>query len=83
MTLIAEKELEHLGETTGCSDHDHDLIHELSRRLDWVWRVDQYIANADGHTGIQKYWQSLKVQELNNIGQLKHLITEEVQKGSF
>ena len=44
MTLAAEKELEHLGETQGCADHDHDMIHELSRRLDAIWRFDQYIA---------------------------------------
>ena len=25
MYLAAEKELSHLGETTGCADHDHDL----------------------------------------------------------
>ncbi len=43
MTLAAEKELKHLGETAGCQDHDHDLIHELSRRLDSLWRYDQSI----------------------------------------
>jgi hypothetical protein len=25
MTLAAERELAHMGETAGCSDHDHDL----------------------------------------------------------
>ena len=48
MTLAAEKELQHLGETQGCADHDHDMVHELSRRLDAIWRYDQYIANAAG-----------------------------------
>jgi len=34
MALAAEKELEHIGKTCGCADHDHDLIHDLSKRLD-------------------------------------------------
>jgi hypothetical protein len=83
MTLIAEKKLEHLGETAGCSDHDHDLVHELSRRLDSLWRIDQYIANSEGHEEIQKFWRAVKQQEQNNIGQIKHLITEEIQQGCF
>ena len=41
MTLAAEKELEHIGETKGCADHDYDLIQELSRRLESLWRCDQ------------------------------------------
>ncbi len=33
-----EKEVEHLGESQGVKDHDHDMIHDLSRRLDALWR---------------------------------------------
>jgi hypothetical protein len=40
MALAAEKELEHAGESCGCKHHDHDL----SKRLDALWRYDQYIA---------------------------------------
>jgi len=83
MPLTAERELQHLGETTGCSDHDHDLVHELSRRLDTLWRIDQYIANAEGRGQLQDFWRTLKQQEQNNIGRLKHLITEEIQQGCF
>jgi hypothetical protein len=36
MSLAAEKELEHIGETCGVSDHGHDL----SKRLDALWRYD-------------------------------------------
>ncbi|WP_435005486.1 hypothetical protein P12x_003344 [Tundrisphaera lichenicola] len=43
MSLAAEKQMEHLGETCGCADHDHDLIHELSKRLDALWRYDRRI----------------------------------------
>ena len=54
MALAAEKELEHIGETCGCADHDHDLIHDLSKRLDALWRYDQYIANAEGEAALQQ-----------------------------
>jgi hypothetical protein len=45
MSTTARKEYVHLGETRGMEDHDHDLIRELSRRLDFVWRYDQYIVH--------------------------------------
>ena len=31
MALAAEKELKHIGETSGCPDHDHDLAEEPGR----------------------------------------------------
>jgi hypothetical protein len=83
MALAAEKELEHIGESCGCEDHDHDLIHELSKRLDALWRYDQYIANADGHRQLQTFWREMKQQETKNIERLKELVAEEVQKGCF
>lgn len=83
MTLAAEQELKHLGETSGCADHDHDLVHELSRRLDMLWRYDQYIANAEGRDKLQQFWTELKQQEQNNITQLKALVGEEIQKDCF
>ncbi len=83
MTLAAEKELEHIGETKGSEDHDYDLICELSRRLESLWRCDQHIANANGHTGLQAFWREIKHQEQTNIKKLKQLIAEEIKKGCF
>jgi len=31
MTLAAAQELAHIGENCGRADHDHDLIHDLSK----------------------------------------------------
>lgn len=45
MTLAAERELQHVGETRGCADHA--LVHGLSQRLDPLCRYDKSIANAD------------------------------------
>ena len=83
MAMTTEKEYEHIGETRGCKDHDHDLVHELSRRLDGVWRYDQYIANADGQADLQKFWRNVKAQEQKNIEQLKKLLVQHVQSNCF
>ncbi len=83
MTMLAEKEMEQIGKTKGAADHDHDLVHELSKRLDAVWRFDQYIANAEGHDKLQSFWKQLKGQEQQNVKRLKELIADEIDKGCF
>lgn len=60
MTLAAERELQHIGESSGMADHDHDLIHELSKRLDSLWRYDQYLANADFRQQMVEFWTDMK-----------------------
>lgn len=77
MTITAEQEYRHIGETAGCADHEYDLVHEFSRRLASLWRIDQYIANAEGHTALEKFWSDLKVQESNNVKRLRDLLKSE------
>lgn len=81
MSLVAQKQMEHMGEPCGCADHD--LIHELSKRLDALWRCDQRIANAEGRTDLQAIWRDLKRQDQENVRRLKRVIGEEVQRGCF
>ena len=83
MSLAAEKEMTHLGETCGCADHDHDLVHDLSRRLDALWRYDQYIANAEWRDEIAQVWRDAKAQEQQAIQRLKQLIKQEVRNDCF
>ena len=83
MALAAEKELAHIGESSGCADHDHDLIHDLSKRLDALWRYDQYIANADGKPALQKMWRDMKKQESANIQRVKQMIADEIKMNCF
>jgi hypothetical protein len=83
MALAAEKELEHIGETHAVADHDHDLIHDLSKRLDALWRYDQYIANAAGKPALQDLWRDLKRQEIDNTNRIKQMIVEEVRQNCF
>jgi hypothetical protein len=83
MTITAEKEYEHIGESAGAADHDRDLVHELSKRLDALWRYDQYIANAGDKTRLLAFWKDLRTQERENVGRLKELIAGEVEAGCF
>jgi hypothetical protein len=83
MRLAAEKELAHIGESQGAADHDHDMIHELSKRLDALWRYDQYIFNAEGHIDLQNFWRNVKTQEEENVRRLKDMIAEHCRKECF
>jgi protoheme ferro-lyase len=83
MKQSAEQEYMHIGETAGAADHDHDLVHELSKRLDALWRFDQYIANAEGKPHLQEFWRELKGQERRNVDTLKELIAREVADHCF
>jgi hypothetical protein len=83
MSMTTDKEYEHIGESRGCEDHDHDLVHDLSRRLDCLWRYDQYISNANGRVELQEFWRGAKSQEQKNIDQLKKLIKQHVQSNCF
>ena len=75
--------MQHVGESKGCENHDHDLIHELGKRLDSLWRQDQYIANADWRDNLKHFWCDMKEQEQKNIDRLKQLLKEEVSNGCF
>jgi hypothetical protein len=83
MSSTQEQATEHYGETKVIRNHDHDLIHELSKRLDGVWRYDQYIANAEDASHVKAFWTDLKQQEIKNVERLKELIREHVSKDCF
>ncbi len=83
MQLAAEREMEHIGETAGIQNHDHDLVHELSKRLDAVWRYDQYFAKADGYPELQKMWRDFKRQDQENVKRLKQCVAQEIKRECF
>ena len=72
-----------IGKTSAIRDHDHDMIHDLSQRLDAVWRYDQFIENADKYPDLKAFWQESKEHELKTIEKLKELIREHVRKDNF
>lgn len=81
--MTSAQRTEHIGDTAAIADHDHDLVHELSKRTDGVWRYDQYIANAEGNSELQEFWRSLKEQDQANVAKLKELVAKEVKKDCF
>ena len=83
MSLIAEREMKHFDNSQGTESHDHDLIHDLGRRLDALWRYDQYIANAEGDSELQEFWRSLKKQEQENVKRFKEFVAGHIDKNCF
>lgn len=75
--------MEHVGETKAVANHDHDMIHELSKRIDAVWKFDQYIANAGEDEELQKLWKDLKSQEQENVRRLKQLVAKHIESDCF
>jgi hypothetical protein len=83
VSTTTENGFAHIPETHGCSNHDHDVVHELSRRLDSLWRYDQYIANADGRADLRAFWREIKAQEKENVEQLKMLLVEQIKSSCY
>ena len=79
MSMTVEKECEHHGVKRGIEAHEHNLIHELGRRLGCLWGYDRCVANASSQPALQKFWRGIKSQEQRNIDQLKKLIVQHVQ----
>lgn len=71
-----QKAEKHIGETKAVPNHVHDLIHDLSNRIDAVWRYDQYIANAaeGGSDEERQMWEDLKNTEVETVKKLKKLL---------
>lgn len=76
-----ERCTKHVGETAGLPNRERDLIHELSRRLDFLWRCDQYRANAEGDDEITGFWEDVKRQEEKNVERLRELVCMEARDG--
>jgi hypothetical protein len=83
MRVTKETNSESLQASQGCEDHDYDVVQDLNHRLDSLWRYDQHIVNAKGHSHIQAYWTQIKKQDEANIKNLKSLINEEIKMGCF
>lgn len=62
---------------------DEELVHQLSRRLDFLCHYAECIANAEGDAEVQRTWRDLEQQEIQNIRRLKELIVGRIEKGEF
>ncbi len=82
MRMVAERDSAYFDKSKGTENHDHDLIHELGKRLDALLRYDQYIDNARGDAELQDFWRSLKQQEQDNVKRFKEFVAGRIEKMS-
>lgn len=64
-------------------DHNHDLIHQLSESSDALWRMDDYIANAEGCAGCQALWIAMKEDLEAHVQAIKSEIATHVTEERF
>lgn len=62
---------------------DHDLIHQLSEKLDSIWRYDTYLKNAKGCPRCENLWQTLKTKDLEMADMLREEIKQHIGEGKF
>jgi hypothetical protein len=63
---------------------NHDLIQQLSEKLDSHWRYEEYIKNAQDHCeSCAKIWQNFMQKEEAMINELRQEIERHVQEGTF
>lgn len=82
MSKANDKAEKHIGETMGLPNHVHDLVHDLSTRLDAVWRYNQYMENANKDTSKKemKLWSDLLKSELKTVERLKVILHKQLGK---
>ncbi len=82
MSTPNEQSEKHIGETKAVPNYVHDLVHDLSNRLDAVWRYDQYMANAgkEANKEEKKLWSDLRKSELKNVDRLKTCLHDALGK---
>jgi hypothetical protein len=83
MSTVIERETKQFDKNKAAHNHDHDLIHELGKRLDALWRYDQYIANAEGDSDLQDFWRILKKQEQENVKRFKEFVAGHIERNCF
>lgn len=56
----------------------HSLVHELSKRLDGIWRCERYLAEAENNPGLQQLWSRLLQSDEQAVLQLERHLADEV-----
>jgi hypothetical protein len=74
-----------IGESRGMSNHSHDLIHELSIRLDSQWRYNQFIENAQAMNMPEavRMFERFKREGQQAINELRDHIALMAREGTF
>jgi hypothetical protein len=76
---------ERMGYSQGMSNHSHDLVQELSVRLDQQWRYEQYAKNAQeaGMDDAAEMFRRFERENQTAIDQLRDHITRMAKNGTF
>ncbi|MDD4930766.1 MAG: hypothetical protein PHG66_01255 [Candidatus Colwellbacteria bacterium] len=64
-------------------DHNHDLIHQLSETSDALWRMDDYINNAEGCDRCQSLWKSMKSDLEKHVSAISEEIEAHIKEEKF
>ncbi len=64
-------------------DHNHDLVHQLSETSDSIWRMEEYLKNADGCESCQALWNEIKNDCEKHAELLKGEIARHVSENRF
>jgi len=64
-------------------DHNHDLIHQMSESSDSLWRMEEYMKNAEGCDKCQAIWQKMKDDFSVHTEMIREEIERHVKEGRF
>ena len=64
------------------SNCDHNIIHQLSNKLDSVWRIDTFIRDAkkQRHSECAKFWQKMKKADEQAANQLLKILGKKAKR---
>lgn len=64
-------------------NHNHDLVHQLSETSDSIWRMEDYLKNAEGCDYCKSIWDEMKKDYEKHVGRLKEEIVRHVNENRF
>lgn len=65
------------------TNNTHDLIHQLSEKLDSLWRYKEYIKNAEECAECKKLWEECLKRDTEMVEMIKEEIKRHVDSGKF
>ena len=64
-------------------NHNHDLVHQLSETSDSIWRMKEYLENANGCDSCQALWNEIMNDCERHADLLKKEIARHVGENRF
>lgn len=67
------------------NDNCYNVVHQLSKTLGFLSRVDQYIqdANKAGDSDSKKVWDTIKSDRQKHVDMLRELVVKEIKNNKF